>query len=614
MFRFAAMRWNPADPKASSYARAAIYQLKASSSEWQVTANAPGLVLFHAGMRPGSSEAHVLPNGRGVVFGKLFKQAVNPADVGQPVVLDAKEAAKIVKTGGRHLIDAYWGRYVAFVQDPDSYTLWVLRGPASALPCFHAHVEGVHLFCSFTDDLTKLGLFKISHNWKYITAYAFYSISLSSSDTALNEFKKLQFGECYELPLQGDIKKSRYWNLVEIARADPIEHFDDAVKETLRATQLSVWGWASCYPQGIMQLLSGGFDSSTMLRLLHTAPHRPRVACLHYYNPHSPAGDERDKAELANKDTGYPLTIHVDLPGDADLRAVMDIPSSAEPWFMQYFATHSHAEDRIAREHGVSAIFQGVGGDQISYQGPLSAAPVDHMYRYGFGRGAFRLIADVAQSERLSRWMLLRRAIGEGWRERPWDPEQIPITSKLMTSAAKEAARSTRYMSEPWGGNVDVLSVAKCEHLRMLLVPESFYDPLAPADACERVWPYVSQLLLENAARTPLSFLARGGVDRAVARYAFRHILPPQIVRRRAKGIIDQYFQRLVHTHASFIEELMLDGILVKEGIYDKAVVERAIRHPLDIHAEVAAHLMAYGVGLEASLRKMINSQQRIAA
>ena len=76
-----------------------------------------GLAVFHAGARAGANEAYLLQEASGIVLGKLFSRCGAGTSISAPLSIGASETARI-DPGGRHLVDRYWGRYVAFLRDP----------------------------------------------------------------------------------------------------------------------------------------------------------------------------------------------------------------------------------------------------------------------------------------------------------------------------------------------------------------------------------------------------------------------------------------------------------------------------------------------------------------
>src|SRR5262245_1654348 len=99
MFRYMALTWNETDAGASAAARLISIRLKQASPEWEDSLELPGLTVFHADIRPGSSDVHLMADGRGVVLGKLFKSSSNASGATGDICLE-NETSEIARTRG----------------------------------------------------------------------------------------------------------------------------------------------------------------------------------------------------------------------------------------------------------------------------------------------------------------------------------------------------------------------------------------------------------------------------------------------------------------------------------------------------------------------------------
>jgi asparagine synthase (glutamine-hydrolysing) len=89
------------------------------------------------------------------------------------------------------------------------------------------------------------------------------------------------------------------------------------------------------------------------------------------------------------------------------------------------------------------------------------------------------------------------------------------------------------------------------------------------------VHPFSSQPLIEAYATVPAGFHINSGQGGAVARRAFRRVLSQEVRQRgRSKGTPEIWLINTVERNRSFLRELLLDGILVKERILDRKKVE----------------------------------------
>ena len=83
-----------------------------------------------------------------MVLGKLFERLGNSPSTAVPLSLGEARTRAITESRGRHLVDGYWGRYVAFLYDGVAKTTRVLRDPSGGLPCLTIRFGGVRLYFS----------------------------------------------------------------------------------------------------------------------------------------------------------------------------------------------------------------------------------------------------------------------------------------------------------------------------------------------------------------------------------------------------------------------------------------------------------------------------------
>src|SRR5882762_6171720 len=108
-FRYLAFVWHDLDPAARDAARRLIERHSSSSPEWHVAVRKRGLYVGYAGATAGSSELYLLADGAGAVLGRLFERANDLRFTPARLAFDEQETRAIVATGGRRVIDRYWG-------------------------------------------------------------------------------------------------------------------------------------------------------------------------------------------------------------------------------------------------------------------------------------------------------------------------------------------------------------------------------------------------------------------------------------------------------------------------------------------------------------------------
>lgn len=609
MFRYLAFVWHDEDAAARETVRGLIDRHSSLGPEWYVALNRKGIFVGYAGTRVGSSEPCFLADGTGVVLGKLFERSSCGSSVSAPLSLDESRTRAILESRGRHLVDHYWGRYVAFLHDCASSTSWVLRDPSSGLPCLSLRFGGVRLYFSAMSEIQHLGLGSLDLNWPYLRAWVCMMRGQTHA-TGLREVSQVLGGECVEL--RDDRADSTfYWDPLQIAGSAMIEDPAEATRAMRETVMDVVRTWASCY-SGITLSLSGGLDSSIIYSALRDTPAKHKLTCFHYY-PLSTDLDERDFARLVARSGGSEL-LERPRPSAVSLQPMLGVAAAHEPSSYLYRLEHSRLDAKLAAEHGATGAFNGWGGDQLFYQFRGRFAAGDYLRYHGLRPHFLRVAFDSAQMDRVSVWAVLREAFAEHVKSRRWSirDELLRFRPLIPQEVVDEVYASNAYvhplLTDPRG-----TPNGKLLHAVQLATPWDFYDPLGEPDDPECVTPLYSQPLLELCLRIPVHVLTLGGWDRAIARRAFHEELPREVANRRHKGGIERHVQEVIEHNIAFVRELLLDGALVREGVIDRKKLMTVLSGKASKFQHSCAELVDL-VGMEAWLRHWCNQGWRAAA
>src|SRR5262249_43409810 len=138
----------PSEASVAATARALRERLRTLPQGWLPIFEADGVCAFHAGLGAGASKTVLLGDGAGAVFGRIFNRDLGETAGVLQVDPEPAESLRIVQTGGRRLIERYWGRYVALIRDPATGEAWILRDPTGAMPCLMMSFQGLNLIFS----------------------------------------------------------------------------------------------------------------------------------------------------------------------------------------------------------------------------------------------------------------------------------------------------------------------------------------------------------------------------------------------------------------------------------------------------------------------------------
>ncbi len=608
MFRYMAFVWNGTDRAQTQLAERLTTRFRAKSPSWQCALEQPGVRVYYTGDRSGRTAAYRLCGGRGVVLGTLFRHSpdTSPIVADEKVTFDAQTSARIVATGGRELISGYWGNYVAVVHDASRNMTWVVRGPASTLPCLLVTHHRVGVYFSFMDDCMQLDLCRFSINWEYLAVDIVGSVS--TEHTGLHEVSQVRPGECIE-SVNSRVSTRVYWDALDVARTEVIENTHEATAALRRAVRTCVHAWAACH-KSIVHCLSGGLDSSIVLACLKAAPTRPRITCLTQYSL-GPDSDEREYARLAAQHSGS--CAHVEQRRNSGVRLETMLGAALSPIPQGTFrrVQSARTELELAIGRGATAIFSGYGGDALFFQNEARLTVADFVHRHGIRRRLARIAYDAAQLEGLSIWRLLLGAFYNGLVPHHYNPlaEALRYSSLVTT----DVVHTVRMKNAPWSQSTRKTPAGKLWHAYGISCSTDYYDPMGQPSDPELISPLLSQPLIEVALRIPTYVLMVGGWDRGLARRAFADELPLEIARRRSKGGMAECTLEVLQTNLPFVRELLLDGQLVQHGLLDREKVAEALAdRPSGVMKGVAA--ICEHLDREVWLRMWTDQWQRAAA
>jgi asparagine synthase (glutamine-hydrolysing) len=590
MFRYIALAWpdDQAQPSLLAQQLSAAWQQR---SEWQTSLRQPGLHVYSTGARRGINEATLLKGGHctpdandgpgtsrlagsaGVILGQLFRRVAFDSAPSPPATLSGAESASILCSGGRHLVEQFWGRYVAFMQAPSGATQ-VLRDPSGTLPCFKCCHHGVWIIFSWLEDLlqfvgTAHATPHFAVEWDLLTTRLLNGPP-NGRETALKPISQVLPGERVDLAT-GDA--TLLWSAPDHARRAADMDANEASRLLGHAVRSCVRSWAGCYDTVLLRL-SGGVDSSILVSCLATGSTPADVICVNYHSPGANT-DERGYAMLAAGRAGRDL---ITRERDPALRLEPLLQKLARlPHPMPYAGALNVGTDaKLAAAYHASAMFTGAGGDQLFYEHHHWWPAADYLHDKGLDLGFLAAAMDAARIDRRSLWHTIRLALRE--RITPELAARRPrYGNDLLSSRLTQAPHDPLRYAHPALREATDLPLAKYAQTAALMHPIGYYDPFEQAAAPEGVRPLFSQPLVELCLRMPTYLLTRGGHGRALARRTFAQDLPTQIATRRSKGATDDYLKTVLEGNLDFVRGMLLEGELSRRGLIDRAHLEEVL-------------------------------------
>ena len=362
------------------------------------------------------------------------------------------------------------------------------------------------------------------------------------------------------------------------AEKEQFQTKDVAIDALRSVTCHAIGTWAECF-EGIVLGVSGGLDSSIVAACLSRT--QTPLHCQTFVTEES-AGDERYYARELTGSLGIDLheRFHDIAQVDLTRSHAAHLPRPVARLFAQSDDVQSMETASACK---ADAFFSGAGGDNVfCYQ--HSVLPIaDRLLTAGPRRKTWITAGEIARMTDTSLPKALALAVRRAWfRPRSYRWQLSPdLLSRDAISLASTA------LCHPWLDAPPDILPGKAGHVAYLLKVENYLEGFLRERTHPFIAPLLSQPIVETCLKMPSWFFCHGGRDRAIARLAFREILPDTIINRSTKGGPDGFLLSIFERKRAQIAEILLSGALMRQGLLDRAAVEYA----LSSSGDAARHL-----------------------
>lgn len=447
-----------------------------------------------------------------------------------------------------------WGNFALFLSSPAR--LGVYRDPSASIPVYRC---GDGLDCIFVSDAelaSRLGLLDQASTDLLFAMHWLQFPFLRCARTGVAGVTEILPGTWFRF--DGDWMETRPWRPANfLGRRNALKDASEAAGR-LREVALRVIPRQVGAGSTILQL-SGGLDSSIVACSLAQAG--GKFACVNFATA-SPDGDERHFAREVASTFGLALREVFEAKG---AKLVPPGRSTFRPGTNPLLLPFEEAVSRAAEELGAQLLVDGAGGDNL-FCHLTSAAPVLDALIWGGPREAVRTIGAIALRANASWWEVVRAAEKRTRRRAVW---------KENLTFLNRSAQLNKPDPHPWLTGLAQVPPGKREHVEALVHIQHFLD--RRGSELPLLHPLLAQPLLELCLRIPSWLWMRGGRDRAVARDAFRDLVPAPILNRRTKGSLMGLFYRSFGLLQHQMIDLLLTGELNANGIIDARALEASI-------------------------------------
>lgn len=451
-----------------------------------------------------------------------------------------------------HVIRECWGEYV-LLQGGNEDQFTIMRDPSGGADCVYSSTSGF-----VTSDISlaaRAGLYSRQVDWDFIRDSLVYP-HLKTGRTGLSGVRELLPGRKLKISGKRTTTEEVWtpWEFVSVERRHRDQRKAQAEVHSAVASTVKTLAEVDC---SLLLELSGGLDSSIVAACLLEA--NADVSCCNLVTP-APGADERQYARLMSGLLGSELHVLTLRMEDAEFE-FQPPPHAIAPstWFLQHAS--NEVKESIGKQLGVASYFSGGGGDTMFGYNQTAAPAADAFRERGIATG-LRAIHDLAELHQCTVWKAGRLTAKKLFR--PPKPPRIPELSFLSDTSAAPASELHPWFTAP----SDALAGDR-ERIFDLAGNQVFRDGIARGGRWQLRMPLLSQPVMEACLKVPSWMWISGGRNRAVARDAFAHVLPHDILHRRSKGTFMNYSGAIYRRHSHRLRDFLLTGQLESRGLLD---------------------------------------------
>lgn len=500
-----------------------------------------------------------MPGYDGVIIGTLFDHR------GKPVIeyCENRRVQLHDEDGGKQLLERYWGSYVALFVGPDGACC--LRDPSGAMPCYFARSDRCWVITSDVRACISLGLMPLAIDWPAVCSHLLWP-ERRTGRTCLTGIRELLPGCSQTIDDRSARIEARSlpWYFTSADR-----QIDDAAEAAIAvgtAVDLVGTAWCSRFSSPLVSL-SGGLDSSIVLA---SAPCATNVVT---FITHEAMGDERAYAQAMADYRDVDLRTRELDPASIDVGRshAADLPRPVARLFAQEL-------DRNWRDAGAQtgadALFHGGGGDNVFCYLASAAPYVDSLIARRSRDDLRDIASSLSKMTRVSLWRIRRAALRKLLVDR--GQYRWPRNAAMLTASA--ILNGEPVETHPWFCEVPVGTLpGKRAHVASLIRIQNHLDAIDANQVVPAIAPLMSQPVMEACLRIPSWLWCRDGLNRVVARDAFRERLPARIVQRHLKGSPAAFDARVVAGKREEISSFLRDGHLAARDLICMRDVDRAL-------------------------------------
>lgn len=504
-----------------------------------------------------------------IILGRFFNKTEKRA-------LGKEEFKALFSLDKEDFLKKFWGKYV-WIQSHEKGTHFeIVIDSTGQLPFFfYPFSNGNILFASHIDIIFKILAQKPEFNWTYLCSYLIYG----NSSAVQTPFQKI-----HELPPACSLKIRKnqwaiepFWN--PLTSYNPLcSQREDAVS----ILQSTLKPWIAPY-KNICVSLSGGLDSSSLVYCLKDIVNEnQKLNAINYFHSQIKSSNELVHAQKVCHEAGINL-IEMDastfLPFTPSKHSSTFKPNKPFPGLISLSCLESTKTYLPSKES--CTFISGHGSDHIFMCPPTKKSLADYILEMGF-KGSKEKIKEITTYYRDPLSPILKKTI-------------LSLANYILSRRLeKRHPKNTEDESPKWfkpelyRETADDFVHPIYGTLSKKILPgkydqvDAFYEGLASIhmemnSIHPTYYPFLYPPVVDFALSYPTYRLFEKGYDRYPLRKAVSDHFKTQTVWRRDKSQTTGIFQLGVKKNIAYVQDLCLEGHLVKESFVDKEELEKTI-------------------------------------
>ena len=466
------------------------------------------------------------------------------------------------------LTKEYWGRYLGVFPFLAEQKILLIRDPLGLSTLFYMQLSDGIIFASDISLIYDCLEDKPSINWNYFADYMIGAQSASSL-TPFNGIIELQPGMGLHYCINGSIKKQFLWDISSFTSAPIIDEsaFEEKLLHVLKECT-KAWVQDS---KSICVELSGGADSSAVMILLSEVLRKDqKLIAVNYSDSSEPSTDEsqyaKEVAELCNAELKL-----------LDWKNISPFEESSYNWRTNrpstflLFPRVCNQLNIIISANEQTEMFNGQGGDHIFLAPPPEQALSDYWIQKGLRR-SFPILQELSGIYRTSYSSLFWKNI-KATAEYHLGKKSLPegYANSYSHNLLNKQTEKEHYLDSV----IKNFPQAKKKQIQGLAHAVIFSERGQKNPDLIYCHPLLSQPVVELALQIPAYQSFKDGYDRIIFRKAISRIKKPKAMWRRIKGHVTSTVIKSLSTHLDEIQQLLLNGSLLKAGLIEKELLEK---------------------------------------